>query len=112
MLKTILIVYLCAIVEIAVSEIIYPIAGTIWKVGQSASVSFKAGQSGETVSLFFNNDRSTSLGGGSIANGGTFQFTVPQKALSTEGGSSELVAVHRLNGHLQNVDNVSVQVVH
>ena len=64
------------------------------------------------MSLFFNNDRSTSLGGGPIANGGTFQFTVPQNAVSATGGSSELVAVHRLNGHLQNVDNVNVRVVH
>ncbi|KAL0141456.1 hypothetical protein V8B55DRAFT_1411049 [Mucor lusitanicus] len=105
MISKTIIFYLFALASTVVSE--------IWKVGQSAKVSFKAGQSGETVSLFFNNDRSTSLGGGSIANGdATFQFTVPQNALSAAGGSSELVAVHRLNGHLQNVDNVNVQVVH
>ncbi|KAL9549262.1 hypothetical protein MBANPS3_005301 [Mucor bainieri] len=112
MISKIHILYLCVLTSTVVSEITYPTAGTTWKVGQSAKVSFKAGQSGETVSLFFNNDRSTSLGGGSIANGGTFQFTVPQNALSAAGGSSELVAVHRLNGHLQNVDNVNVRVIH
>ncbi|KAK4518612.1 uncharacterized protein ATC70_008831 [Mucor velutinosus] len=112
MINTLFIFYLCAIASTVVSEMTYPTAGTTWRVGQAVKASFKAGQSGETVNLFFNNDRSTSLGGGPITNGGTFQFIVPENALSTTGGYSELIAVHRLNRHLLDVDNVKVQVVH
>lgn len=63
------------------------------------------------VNFFFNNDREDFLGGGYIENGGIFHFIVPQKAVSSKGGSSELIAVHRINGHLQSVDNVKVRVV-
>ncbi|KAG2194619.1 hypothetical protein INT46_000081 [Mucor plumbeus] len=89
----------------------FPTAGTVWKVGQRANVSFEPGQNEEMVSVFFNNDRESFLGGGSVANGGTFQFTVPQKAVSLTGGFSELIAVHRINGYLQSVDNVKVRVI-
>lgn len=66
---------------------------------------------GETVSMFFQQDRSRNLGGGPISRGGSFTFTVPASAVNPAGGPSELVAVHRVDRHLQSVDNVPIQII-
>ncbi|CAO3650832.1 unnamed protein product [Mucor hiemalis] len=100
-----------AFITVVSSQMIQPTAGTKWKIGQSVTVSFKPGQTGETVSLFFQQDRSTSLGGGPISHGGSFTFTVPASAINPAGGTSELVAVHRVDRHLQSVDSVQVEII-
>jgi hypothetical protein len=66
----------------------------------------------ETVNIFFDHDRSTIIGGGPIARGGTFQFTVSPKSVNPAGGFAQLIAVHRIDRHLQSVDTVNVQVTH
>lgn len=91
---------------------ISPTAGTTWKVGQKADVKFRKGSPGETVNIFFNDDRSESLGGGPIDSGDTtFQITVPLRALSPPYGTSSLLGVHRINQNLSFVDNVPIHVI-
>ncbi|KAI7887507.1 hypothetical protein K492DRAFT_121248, partial [Lichtheimia hyalospora FSU 10163] len=91
--------------------IVYPTEGTTWKVGQHVNVTFKDTEPPvETVSIFFANDRSVTLGGGPLTKN-VFPFDVPAGAVSPEGGSSLLLAVRRENFHLQTVDAVNVKVV-
>ncbi|KAI7907970.1 uncharacterized protein BX663DRAFT_464446 [Cokeromyces recurvatus] len=103
---------LCGIV---LSNIIYPTTGITWEVGQSVNMILDSGQAGETVSIFFNNDRDTILAGGPIDKGNvnshSFQFTVPLKALSSAGGLTELLVVHRISGYLSSVDTVLVKII-
>ncbi|CDS07523.1 hypothetical protein LRAMOSA01472 [Lichtheimia ramosa] len=93
-------------------DIVYPTEGTVWKVGQHVNVTFKETHPPvETVSIFFANDRSVTLGGGALSQTNVFPFDVPAGAVSPEGGTSLLLAVRRENLHLQNVDAVNVKVV-
>ncbi|KAG1455497.1 hypothetical protein G6F56_007053 [Rhizopus delemar] len=100
--------FLTAILVVS-GQILYPTPGTIWKVGEIVSVVFLGEvQVNETVSLYFNNDRTTSLGGGPLSKDGTiFQFSVPSSAK----GLTDLVAVHRVNFYLYSVDSIPVQIV-
>ncbi|KAI9255312.1 hypothetical protein BY458DRAFT_520422 [Sporodiniella umbellata] len=88
---------------------IVPTPGTVFKVGHTALAMFSENvQTNETVTLYFNNDRSTPLGGGPLSStGSSFSFTISPSAI----GMTDLVAVHRVNMYLSSVDSVPVQVV-
>ncbi|KAI8139592.1 hypothetical protein BJV82DRAFT_521711 [Fennellomyces sp. T-0311] len=93
------------------ADIIYPTEGTVWKVGQHVNVTFRESiPPRETVSIFFANARSITLGGGPLTDH-VFPFVVPSEALSKNGGTSLLLAVRREHFHLSSVDSVNVKVV-
>ncbi|KAI9030693.1 hypothetical protein CLU79DRAFT_694675, partial [Phycomyces nitens] len=93
-------------------DIIYPTDDTVWVTGQHVNVTFRpTTPPTETVSIFFNSDRTVSLGGGP----GTqlvFDFIVPPLAISPPGERSLLIAVRRQRDHfLQTIDAVNIKVI-
>ncbi|KAI8991940.1 hypothetical protein BDF20DRAFT_847335 [Mycotypha africana] len=105
-----LLLFTSAILAQTSSYMTYPYDGITWKVGERVKVAFSPGQPNETVSVFFDNDRSQLLAAGSVTNGAIFNFQVPHGAM-TKGGVSVLVAVHRVNRYLASVDTITIHVV-
>ncbi|KAI9342148.1 hypothetical protein BD770DRAFT_398774 [Pilaira anomala] len=94
------------------STITQPLEGDTWTVGQTITFSIAPGRQSETVNIFVDHDRSIVLGGGSIENGLTIQFTVPANSVNPNGGPTTVIAVHRVNFYLDSVESVDVNVVY
>ncbi|KAL0096251.1 hypothetical protein J3Q64DRAFT_1631899, partial [Phycomyces blakesleeanus] len=93
-------------------DIIYPTNETVWVTGQYVNVTFRpTTPPTETVSIFFNSDRTVSLGGGP-GDQLVFPFVVPPLAISPPGQRSLLIAVRRQKDHIvQTIDAVNVKVI-
>ncbi|ORY93461.1 hypothetical protein BCR43DRAFT_527008 [Syncephalastrum racemosum] len=93
-------------------QVIYPTPNTVLYAGTQGRFEYnpEGFTPNDTVSLFFDEDRSTSLGYGQ-ASQGNFTFIVPAKALTLAGhNASHLIAVFRRNFYLWKVADVPVRV--
>ncbi|KAI8387948.1 uncharacterized protein BYT42DRAFT_611035 [Radiomyces spectabilis] len=109
-------VYLCILVfYIAVSvaaNFTYPQRYDTWYAGTQQNISFDETQytHNDTVTVFFDEDRSNTLASG-FADQGNFSFIVPARALTLAGRKfSHLVAVIRRNYFLWKVYEVPLVV--
>lgn len=92
------------------ADIIRPQPYVQWPVGTYQEVEIVGDyREGDTVAIFFDNDRSTTLAGGPALQH-KFTIQVPKGAVSPPGGYSELLIVHRHNYYLQDVESVRVNV--
>jgi hypothetical protein len=92
------------------ADIIRPQPYVEWPVGTYQEVEIEGNYiEGDTVAIFFDNDRSTTLAGGPALQH-KFTIQVPEGAVSPPGGFSQLLVVHRHNYYLQDVESVLVNV--
>lgn len=92
-------------------DIVYPVLGDVWHVGEKVNVTFKPDNVDQTVTIFFFNKTDILAGGVLNQTSYVFNFTVPKEAYSGNNSTSLLLAVRRQNRYLQTVDSVVLQVL-
>jgi hypothetical protein len=104
-------VFFLLLIDFHYIDIVTPVVGDIWHVGENVNVTFKPDTVNQTVAIFFFNKTETLADGYLNENHTVFNFTVPQEAYSGSNSSSLLIAVRRQDLYLQTVDSVVLQVL-